>query len=90
MRQVDVKSMVIGLLFAALVFTAVAASGGCPVKYELFNMNVLTTSPGSMLKIMDGSSAVSTTSLLKLDTETGRVWALTERNNKTDKWIEIK
>lgn len=88
MKQVDVKSMIIGMMLVALAVGAIAASSGYPVsRYELFTINT-TTSSGADLKIEDSASTAA--GILKHDTETGRVWALTLRNNKADKWVEIK
>jgi hypothetical protein len=90
MKQIDTKSMVIGMLLVILVAGAVAASGGYPVvRYELFTINT-TTPSGAELKITDSPSSATAAGVLKHDTQTGRVWALTVRNNKADKWVEIK
>jgi hypothetical protein len=90
MKQIDLKSMVIGILMTVLVVGSVAAVNGFPaVRYELYNINT-TTPSGAELKIADSPSAAISAGVLKIDTQTGRVWALTIRNNRAEKWIEIK
>lgn len=88
MNQIDIRSMLIGTLLTIIVVGAMAASGnGHLEKFQLHNLNMSAENP---VRISDDGMSISLAGVLKIDTETGQVWGLTLRNNKADKWLEMK
>lgn len=88
MKQIDIRSMLIGTLLTIIVVGAMAASGnGHLEKFQLHNLNMSVDNP---IRVSDDGVSTSLAGVLKIDTETGQVWGLILRNNKADKWLEIK
>lgn len=91
MKNMDVRSMLIGILLSVLIITTLGASGdGRTERFQLHNMMRFEDGNAPTPKVMDGDTAVSMSGVLKIDSNSGQVWALSLRNNKADRWIEIK